>query len=437
MLPNSTGFKAINLKTSGMGTGLIAAFIRDNIDPSLNATLDQSRGVALVNTTDNNNSTYTKTFYSANNGSNLPYVSISYYTAVTGVSVSPTSATLDIGETKQLTATVSPSNATNKTVTWTSSKTSVATVSSSGLVTAKDFGNATITATTSDGNYAATCSIYVRPASATTLTFNNNQDGNITSGGTIWYKFVPTETKAYDFLSMKYDEETASIDVDATLYDTSTAIAFDTDSGTDDNFLICQQLTAGTTYYLKVTCSSSATGGAYKVLVRDNYGAVLPYVETTGNIQNCFGYAINQNMYITTPECFDELNSDTKRKTNKDIEKNDTSETYFVTVKEFIDTNNEFDYTATRIESKDAFVDEDSYRVAMRIIHSGTYGTIVVNDSDFHFLRQTNDGRWAWKSGAASTSIQSINPDINCEGWGVDYGLYYDGPTVYFSLRYK
>ncbi len=82
---------------------------------------------------------------------------------VTGVKVSPTSATLDIGETKQLTATVSPSNATNKTVTWTSSKTSVATVSSSGKVTAKSAGTAVITVKTNDGGKTAKCTITVNP----------------------------------------------------------------------------------------------------------------------------------------------------------------------------------------------------------------------------------------------------------------------------------
>ena len=71
---------------------------------------------------------------------------------VTGISLSPSSRTLDIGGTVQLTASVSPSNAANKTVTWSSSNTTVATVSGSGLVTAKAEGTATITATAKDGS---------------------------------------------------------------------------------------------------------------------------------------------------------------------------------------------------------------------------------------------------------------------------------------------
>ncbi len=81
---------------------------------------------------------------------------------VTGVSVSPTSVTLAEGERKELTATVKPSNATKKSVTWTSSNTTVATVSTSGLVTAKSAGTATITVTTVDGSYTAKCTITVK-----------------------------------------------------------------------------------------------------------------------------------------------------------------------------------------------------------------------------------------------------------------------------------
>lgn len=80
---------------------------------------------------------------------------------VTSVSLNKTSHTFTDFTTLQLTATVYPTNATNKNVTWSSNKTEVATVSSSGLVTAKSNGNATITVTTQDGSKTATCSIVV------------------------------------------------------------------------------------------------------------------------------------------------------------------------------------------------------------------------------------------------------------------------------------
>jgi len=78
--------------------------------------------------------------------------------SVSSVSLSATSLTLKTGESQTLTATVSPSNATNSTVSWSSSDASVATVSG-GKVTAVAAGTATITAT-ADGK-SATCKVTV------------------------------------------------------------------------------------------------------------------------------------------------------------------------------------------------------------------------------------------------------------------------------------
>lgn len=81
--------------------------------------------------------------------------------AVTGVTIAPKTASLEVGQTQQLTPTVAPANATNKNVTYSSSKDSVATVNASGLVTAKSAGQATITVTTADGNKTDTSVITV------------------------------------------------------------------------------------------------------------------------------------------------------------------------------------------------------------------------------------------------------------------------------------
>ena len=82
--------------------------------------------------------------------------------SVTGVSLDKTELSLTVGGTETLTATVAPDNATDKTVTWTSSNPSVATVEN-GVVTAVAPGTAVITATTQDGNHTATCAVTVRP----------------------------------------------------------------------------------------------------------------------------------------------------------------------------------------------------------------------------------------------------------------------------------
>ncbi|WKY43368.1 Ig-like domain-containing protein [Eubacteriaceae bacterium ES2] len=81
--------------------------------------------------------------------------------AVTGVSLNPVSLDLIYQETADLTATVEPATATNKEVSWSSSDDTVASVDTSGKITAVHAGTATITVTTVDGNKIATCAVTV------------------------------------------------------------------------------------------------------------------------------------------------------------------------------------------------------------------------------------------------------------------------------------
>ena len=81
---------------------------------------------------------------------------------VTKITLNKTTASVAKGKTLQLTATVTPASATNKAVTWKSSNTKIATVSSTGKVTAKSAGTVTITCTAKDGSgKKATCKITV------------------------------------------------------------------------------------------------------------------------------------------------------------------------------------------------------------------------------------------------------------------------------------
>ena len=95
---------------------------------------------------------------------------------VTGVSLNTNTLTLEVGGTGTLTATITPDNATNQNVTWSSDDETVATVEN-GLVTAVSAGTATITVTTVDQSKTATCEVTVAAATVpvTGVTLSQNQ----------------------------------------------------------------------------------------------------------------------------------------------------------------------------------------------------------------------------------------------------------------------
>lgn len=81
-------------------------------------------------------------------------------TEVTSVTLNKSALSLEVGKTDQLSATVLPNSATNKSVSWSSNNEAVATVSSKGIVTAKKAGTAVITATAANGK-SASCTVTV------------------------------------------------------------------------------------------------------------------------------------------------------------------------------------------------------------------------------------------------------------------------------------
>jgi hypothetical protein len=103
--------------------------------------------------------------YRAGNGTDItnPETPCSGNTAVavTGISLTPANVALEVGQTAQLNETVSPANATDKSVSWSSSNPAIATVNTNGVVTAIAAGTAMITCTTNDGNFTATSTITV------------------------------------------------------------------------------------------------------------------------------------------------------------------------------------------------------------------------------------------------------------------------------------
>ena len=138
--------------------------------------------------------------YADDNG--FSFISLGSITP-TGVKLNKTSVSLVYGKSYTLTATVSPANAVNKAVTWSSSNKAVATVSAKGVVTAKGAGTATITAKTSNGKTAA-CKVTVTLAAPKITKLANTASGvQITIGkvsGAVKYRVFIKSGKTWKSL---------------------------------------------------------------------------------------------------------------------------------------------------------------------------------------------------------------------------------------------
>ena len=125
-------------------------------------TLDTNTGTISGIPTAEGSSAFTVTAENSAGSATQEYTLTIKSVPVASVSLNESNLSLYTGKTATLTATVTPENATNKNVTWSSDKPAVATVEG-GTVTARGAGEATITVTTEDGKKTATCTVTVRP----------------------------------------------------------------------------------------------------------------------------------------------------------------------------------------------------------------------------------------------------------------------------------
>lgn len=119
-------------------------------------------------------------------------------TEITSVTLNSSTLTLEAGKTGKLSATVWPASATDKSITWSSSKTDVASVSSNGTVTAKKAGTAVITATATNGK-SASCTVTV-----TGGTVSPAPGGTTTPGDTTKNPFTDVAQGAYYYDAVQW-----------------------------------------------------------------------------------------------------------------------------------------------------------------------------------------------------------------------------------------
>jgi expansin len=228
---------------------------------------------------------------------------------VTGVTISPTNTSVDIGGTIVLNASVSPDNATDKSVGWSTSDANIATVDQSGVVTGVSAGSTTITVNTTDGNFTASSAITVKDGGGapcdnpTTITIPFSQDGTgdycfVTSQSMVYvnsWNMDKVEINGEDYTNVWSDNFPAAINgnyyihyaasvpwahFEAPQVKTTTDLARIGESLPEGELLIFPNLI---TDHVKITLPD--TQGAKSVLkVIDNTGRVIKSVTVNGEI---------------------------------------------------------------------------------------------------------------------------------------------------------
>ena len=137
-------------------------------------------------------------------------------TALHGISLA--NATVGVGYTKTLVPKFNPSNATNKSIaSWTSSDPTVATVTSAGVVRGIKAGTATITATSEDGGYQASCVVTVKAPSSVTINTNYNilsTGADSYTSGDVTLSFSSIYRSEYNYIRPNRNNNTITITAD-------------------------------------------------------------------------------------------------------------------------------------------------------------------------------------------------------------------------------
>ena len=204
--------------------------------------------------------------------------------AVTGVTLNKSSASIEVGASEVLTATVSPNNATNQSVSWESSDPGVATVSSSGRVTGIAEGSATITATTDDGSFTASCTVSVSASSSS-------------PGETAEWHLVTSNQTDWSGEYILANGSSGSVKVmDVASFDADPNFGYLSDTYTVSN----NNLTVDESNKITI-CKSATTNGKYSIIANGYYigrdansngvDSLATSLSYTSNYDNSISYA--------------------------------------------------------------------------------------------------------------------------------------------------
>lgn len=322
--------------------------------------------------------------------------------SVTGVSVSPTTLSLEVGATQQLTATVLPEDATNQNVTWSSNKESVATVAAAGTVTAVAAGTATITVTTVDGGKTATCVVTVIPAGALKGKFT------IGSGKQVYFAKgnlrcnITTNPVTWSFEEHQYDYQTLP-----------GSIRWD-------------QFTNVSHFTWSATCSGSSTG-SYAPYSSPYYSNSSSYNKFTEFFANTSSFPLHKNggWYALSKTEWDYL---------LNTRSNASSLRGFMTVGGKYGMVILPDGSSLRVGTATWVQMEAEGAVFLPAAGKRNGTTYSGSGTGYYWTSELNDSRWEWpwrltfSNGSFSLANQSEYPNQFGDFWGQSVRLVMDVP---------
>lgn len=308
-IPNSTfsscsGLLDISIPSSVTSVGYSAFNGCNSLsDVYFGGTEDEWNQVSIDNSYGNNNAlTNARKHFSTTPTPSNP-------TAVAGVTLNMNVASVKVGKTLTLTATISPGTAADKSVTWTSSDTGVVAVNN-GVVTGVSEGTATITVTTNDGGKTALCNVRVNPSEAggtetsvTSITLNKTSLRLSTgSSATLTATVSPSSAANKTLLWSVADESIASVEggkVTALSPGVTTVTVYNSDStvSAECQVTVTQAITSKAVTALSVTGPANTTNIKGSALDVNGLMVTATYEDSTSSPVTAYaisGYNANK-----------------------------------------------------------------------------------------------------------------------------------------------
>lgn len=242
---------------------------------------------------------------------------------VTGVSLNKTSVSLYINQSTKLSATIKPSNATNKGVTWSSSNSSIATVDANGNVKALKEGTVTIIVTTKDGKYTAKCTITVSKQNVTSVSLNKTSVSLTVGNSTKLTATVnPSNATNKSVTWSSSNSNVVTVDANGNVKAVSPGTATITVKTNDGGY------TASCTVIVKEKASNYVV--TYTPIVQEGTGAILQYsvaVTKDGSTFSGYSFIIYDGKKVGTTLSIVQYNNNVKSATIRLTNGNDVTAT--------------------------------------------------------------------------------------------------------------